>query len=307
MDGLFLAFSNSLTALALCISMGFACRRWKLINDVHMTGMSVLLVKIGIPCTVFIAMMQPFSRTLMLESMATFAITGIIYILGGYLGLLVARLMKVPSGVKECWQFGCAFSNVGFLGIPVVLAVFGPDGLIYVAMAAASFNILSFTWGVRMFSNAPREMNIIKVMRSNPAIPATIIGFILFATELRLPGPMENGIALIHGMTTPLSMILIGAILGKQRLKDSFMDLRLLPPTATRLIIIPLATLFILRWFIPNPLMLSVIVTMMAMPPAASTAIFAELYNGDMVSAAKFVVVPTVLCAITVPLIALLL
>jgi len=307
MDGLFLAFSNSLTALALCIIMGFICRRWQLINDAHMSGLAVILVRVAIPCTMFIAMMQPFSTTLMLESLATFVITGVIYIAGGYLGLLAAKIMKMPVGVKECWQFGCAFGNVGFMGIPIVMAVFGSESMVYVAMAAASFSILSFTVGVRMFEGAPREIRIIRLMRNSPAIPVTIIGFVMFLTGWRLPGPLENGVALVHGMTTPLSMILIGGILARQKLKDSLTDVRVLPPTVIRLIVIPLAAMFILRLFVPNPLMVSVIVTLMAMPPAATTAIFAEQYGGDQVAAAKFVIVPTILCAITVPLIALLL
>ena len=307
MNGLFFAFANSLTALALCIVVGFVCRRQRLLNDVHMAGMAEVLVKVAIPCTIFIALMRPFSRELMFESLATFAITGVIYILGGYLGLFLARLMKATPGEKEAWHFGCSFGNIGFMGIPVVMAVFGEDGLIYVSMAAASFTFLSFTVGVRMFSNAPREIRFLRLMRNSPAVPATIIGFIMFLTELRLPSPLEGGIDLINGMTTPLSMILIGAILAKQRLKDSLTDVRVLPVTFVKLVLIPLVSLLVLRWFIPNPLMLSVIVTLMAMPPAATTAIFAEQYEGDAVSAAKFVVVPTILCAVTVPLIALLL
>ena len=302
-----MAFSNSLTALALCIVVGFICRRWMILNDEHMSGMSSILVRVAMPCTVFIALMRPFSRELMIESLLTFVITGVIYIAGGYLGLALARLMKASPGEKECWQFGCAFGNVGFMGIPVVMAVFGEDGLIYVSMAAASFSILSFTLGVRMFSNAPREIRIIRLMRNSPAMPATIIGFVMFLTGLRLPAPLEGGISLINGMTTPLLMILIGAILAKQRLRESLTDVRILPPTVVRLVVIPLIVLFVLRLFIPNPLMVSVIVTLMAMPPAASTAIFAEQFEGDAVSAAKFVVVPTILCAVTVPLIALLL
>ena len=306
MNELFLAFSNSLTALAMCIAVGFLCRRRQMLNDTATSSMAELLVKVTMPCTVFMSLMRPFSQTLMFESLATFFITGIIYIVGGYIGLAVAKIMKASPGERECWRFGVAFGNVGFMGIPVVMAVFGEEGLIYVSMAAASFSLLSFTMGIRMYENAPREIRLIRLLRNSPAIPATIIGFVLFLTGLRLPGVVEGGISLISGMTTPLSMILIGAILAKQRLLDSLTDIRVLPPTFARLILIPLMVFFILRIFIPNPLMVSVIVTLMAMPPAASTAIFAEQYNGDPVAAAKFVVVPTILCALTVPLISLL-
>jgi len=69
----------------------------------------------------------------------------------------------------------------------------------------------------------------------------------------------------------------------------------------------PILTWLSLRWVVPNPLMLGVIVTLMAMPTAATTAIFAEQFKGDSAMAAKLVVVSTILCVVTVPLISLLL
>jgi len=306
MSDLLLAFSNSLTALALCIVVGFVCRRKFILTDVHTSGLAELLVKVAMPSTVFISLMRPFSNELMIESLLTFFITGFIYIIGGYVGLIVSKLMKATNGERECWQFGIAFGNVGFMGIPVVMAVFGEAGLIYVSMAAASFSLLSFTLGVRMFDKAPKGIHILGLLKNSPAIPATAVGFLFFLTGLRLPSPLEGGIEIISGMTTPLSMILIGAILAKQKLKESLTDLRVLPPTFVKLVFVPLAVFFVLQFFIENRLMLSVIVTLMAMPPAAATAIFAERYEGDAVAAAKFVVVPTILCVVTVPLIAIL-
>ena len=53
--------------------------------------------------------------------------------------------------------------------------------------------------------------------------------------------------------------------------------------------------------------MLGVIVTLMAMPPAALTAIFAEQFGGDAVTGSRLVVIGTLLCVVTVPVVSLLL
>jgi len=306
MNPLFSAFANSLTALGLCIIVGYGCRRKRMLNDVHMSGFSELLVKVTLPCTVFISFMRPFSRELLAESLLTFVITGIIYILGGYVGLGLMKLTKATPGESQSWRFGIGFPNVAFMGIPIIMAVFGEEGMIYVSMAIAAFNLLAFTHGVRMFENAPKDLNLKGLIMNTPALIVVVIGFVFFVTGLRLPFAFENGIALIGGMTTPISMIFIGAILAKQRLKDSLMDFKVLPSVAVRLLVIPLVTFFVLRLFISNTLMLNVIVTLVGMPVAAMTAIFAEQYDADALAAAKFVVVSTILCVITVPIIALL-
>ena len=306
MNDLFLAFAHSLTALTLCIVVGYICRRKQMLNDIHTKGMADLLVKVTMPCTVFMSLMRPFSRALLAESMATFFITGIIYILGSYLGLWLAKLMKATPGERQGWQFGTGFGNVAFMGIPVVMAVFGDEGLIYVSMASISFNLLAFTFGSRIFDNAPKTIHLKSLFLNTPSMPAIAVGFILFLTGFRLPNPLEGGISLIGGMTAPISMILIGTILAKQSLRESFTDFRILPAAVAKLIFIPLLSLVGLSFVIPNPLMLSVIVTLMAMPPAAITVIFAEQYDADAPASAKFVVVCTVLSVITVPIISLL-
>ena len=306
MDILFFVFVNSLTALGLCIAVGFYCRRKMMLNDIHTSGFANLLVKVTLPCAIFISFMRPFSSGLLVEALVTFVITGIIYIFGGYLGLAVAKVLKSTPGERQSWQFGAAFGNIAFMGIPIVMAVFGEEGLIYVSMAMASFNLLAFTVGVRMFDNAPRGVSIRKVVLETPALIAVFVGFLFFVTGLRLPGAVEGGIALIGGMTTPVSMIFIGTILAKQRLKESLLDFRVLPVVGVRLVVVPLVSFFVLRLFIDNELMLNVIVTLMAMPVAAMTAIFAEQYEADALAAARFVVVSTVLCVVSVPLLSLL-
>ena len=306
MSDLFLVFTNSLVALILCIVIGYICRRRQMINDTHTSGIAALLLNVAMPASVFMSLMRPFSSELLMESLATFFITGVVYALGAVLGFLTAKLFKVEQGVRKCWTFGVAFGNVGFMGLPVIGAVFGPEGLFYVAMALAAFNLHSFTWGVWIFDKSG-VLGPLQVIIKNPALGATIVGFVFFLTGIRLPAALEGGVSLIAGMTSPISMILIGAILAKQPLKDTIMDLKTLPPVAVKLLVLPLLTLLIFRWFIPNPLMLGVIVTLMAMPTAAAIAIFTEQFNGDSVTAAKLVVVGTLICVITVPLISLLL
>ena len=141
----------------------------------------------------------------------------------------------------------------------------------------------------------------------NPAIPAVFIGLIFFVSGLRFPYAVESGISLIGGITAPISMILLGVILARQRIKDAFTDARLLVPVAAKLLVVPIMTFLMLNFIIQNTLMLGVIVTLMAMPPAVLTVIFAEQFDADGFSAAKFIVVGTMLCAVTVPLVSLLL
>ena len=308
MNELFTTFSNSLISLSLCIAVGYFCRRRQIINDTHTAGMTELLVKVAMPCAVFMSLMRPFSTALLLESVVTFFTTGAIFLIGGVLGIGIAHMMKASVAERQGWRFGLTFGNIAFMGIPVITAVFGYEGLFYVAMALASFNLITFTIGIKIFdTTGASKTGPVQIFIKNPALTGTIIGFVFFLTGIRLPNAVEGGVALIASMNSPLSMILIGALLARHPLKETFTDIRVLPPNAVKLVVIPLASFLVLRLFITNPVMLGVIVTLMAMPPAINTAIFAEKFGDDSAPATRLVIVGTALCIITVPLIALLL
>jgi len=307
---MFFIFVNNLTTLAVCMLVGYIGRKCGIFTDVNNAALSTTLVKVTLPCTVFISMMRPFSPTLLIESLATLLLSAVVYLSGYVLGALLARVMKASHSEKRVWQFSLVFANVGYMGFPITQAVFGYEGLIYTSMANVSFNVLAFSLGVYLFKSGDDRENVkanIKSIVLNPALVATYIGFVFFVTGLRLPGVIEDGVGLVGSMTTPLSMILVGSILAKNKLRLLVGDPRVLPVIFLRLLGIPVASFFVLRLFISNPVMLGVVVILAAMPAAALTVIFAEQYKGDTALASKLVALSSALCLLSIPVISLLL
>jgi len=310
-NSMFSTFLASLITLSVCMLTGYAARKAHILNDTINNGMSTLLVRIALPCTVFMSMMRPFTQTLLLESAISFILSSVVYGAVGYgFGFLLVKLFKVGKDDGRLWIFALMFANVGYMGFPITHAVFGDEGMIYASMANASFNILAFTFGVTLFTpdrKAQGKRSIVKLLLKNPALVATIVGLAFFVTGIRLPEPVHNGVAMISGMTTPLSMLLVGSILAKGRLRELFTDVKLLPVMFMRLVGIPAITFFALRPFIPNAVMLGVLVALAAMPVASITVIFAEQYNGNTALASRLVALSTLCCIASVPLISLLL
>ena len=298
---------SSLTALAICMVAGYVGRKIGILTDTVNAGLSGVLVKIALPCLVFVSMMRPFSRTLLFESLATLFISGVVYAAGCFIGLILARLMGVKDSERRVWQFSLTFANVAYMGFPVIYALYGYEGMIYTTMATAAFNILAFSLGIYLFkqnTGAEAKLNL-KPILFNPALIATYIGFLFFMTGWRLPENVEHGVSLVGNMSIPLSMMLVGAILAKNRLSTLFNDIKIVPVIFARLFGIPLMTFFILRMFLHNNVMLEVIVILVAMPPGALTVIFAEQYKGDTSLASKLVALSSILSLLSIPIISL--
>ena len=306
MDELFFVFANSITSLVLCMTVGFFCYKKQLLTGVHISGLTVLLIRVAMPATVFTSLMRPFSRDLLFDSLTALFVFAVLVLLSGFIGGVLARLIKASDAEREVWQFGSSFGNFAFMGIPVVLAVFGPEGLIFVSTAMIATNVLSFTYGVRLFKDAPRQVKIMDFLVQSPVVPAALLGYIMFLTGFRLPSPVESGIGFLSGITTPVSMIVIGAVLARENLKEALLDMRLIPHTLLRLVVLPILTLITLRAIFGSTLMVYVLTTLMAMPVGAITVILAEKYAKNSNIAARFVVVTTLLSAITMPALSLM-
>ena len=306
---MFVSFISSLAILAVCIVIGYISRKVGVFTDTLNVGMSTVLVKVTLPCVIFVSMMRPFSQTLLMESLATLFITAAVYLSGFWIGMGLARLMGAAEDEKRVWQFALVFANVGYMGFPIIQAVYGYEGMIYATMANVSFNILAFSLGVYLFkrdTSGAVKANL-KAIILNPALVATYLGFLFFVTGLRLPAVVQDGISLVGDITVPLSMMLVGSILAKSRLLSLVNDPRVLPVIFMRLLGIPLAAFFILRLFVHNSVMLGVIVMLAATPAAALTVIFAEQYKGNTAAASKIVALSSILCLLSIPLISLIL
>jgi malate permease and related proteins len=139
----------------------------------------------------------------------------------------------------------------------------------------------------------------------NPGIISVFLGMILFLFSLRLPLPVFRAVELVGGMTVPLSMLIIGALLADADIKGFFSGLSVYYGTFVRLLLIPMIALVVLKVIGFPGQLLQICVLLVAMPAAANTAIFAEMYGADSQLASRCIVISTLLSIITIPLIVL--
>ena len=306
LNEMFFILAGSLITLAVCLGAGYIGRKLGIITDAINTGMSGLLVKITMPCMVFISMMQPFSQELLIESVSTVLFSGAVFLAGYFIALALGWIMRASDSEKRIWQFSLLAPNAGFMGFPVVYSVYGHEGMFYASMSLLGFNLLIFSLGLYIFKKGGTDIKAtIKSIAFTPVLIATYIGLVFFVTGLRLPIHIHNGIRMIGDMSITLAMVIMGAVLAKDKLRTVANDPRIIPVLVARLIIIPVVAVFALRPFVHNPMMLGVIVLSGAMPVAIITVIFAEQYNCDASMATKLITISSILCLFTIPMISL--
>ena len=66
-----------------------------------------------------------------------FAIAIVYYIVMPFIGWLICKLLRLPRQSHGLYMFMAVFENIGFMGIPLINAIYGGEGVLYTAI----FNI----------------------------------------------------------------------------------------------------------------------------------------------------------------------
>ena len=297
---------DKLTIMFLLLLIGYFCRKKKIFRDGFMEDFAGFITRIIIPCFIISSLQIEFTPELFQKGAFVFIVCVIMHVWGMVVGWASFRILKVPQQAKGIWIFSNMFANIGFMGLPVIAMIFGEESVFYCTFATFAFNIMSYTLGAVVLekcSDNPQGGRVSwKKLLKAPVNVATVVGILLFALNIRLPGPMRDTVKMVGGTLSPLAMIYIGGLLGKFNFKETLTEKWAYPLSFFRLIFIPLSSYILLKPFIQDQLILGVIVVGLSTPIGAFCAILAAEFGGDEALASKYIFVSTVLCIFTMPL-----
>jgi len=288
------------------IGVGFVARRYNIISGDFVHLLSRVLVNIALPAITISSMQVPHTSQTMGIVDTTLLVAACYYIAAFLISILVCRFLPSTSTEHGVFQFMLVFPNTMFMGIPVASAILGPSSLFYVILFNLPFNFLVFTMGVWLLARGRPGKLDPKVLLS-PGLVASFVGLGLFLAGYTLPGPVDTGLTLIGSVTTPLAMIVVGALLATPPAARLAGDWRIYFISALRLLVFPVLAFLLLSPFIADKLLLGVAVLLIAMPVAANSVLLSEEYRVDSTLASQGVFISTVLCLATIPLIEILL
>lgn len=219
------------------------------------------------------------------------------------LGALVWLALGKRNTLRELFAFMTVFGNVGFMGLPVVQALFGGEAVLYAALFNVPFNLLAYSVGAAMLRGELGGGAFNWKVLVTPPMVSTYVAILLLFVHIHIPTPIESAVDYMGNMIVPLSMIIIGASLGDMPLKKALGDGRCYLFAAFRLLVVPAAVFFVMGLFVHDELVLGTMTVQAAMPVAAISAMLALQYGRNAEFASKTVFITTLLSTLTIPLI----
>ncbi len=262
---------------------GYAARKSGKITEDGARSFSWLLVTILAPGQIIGTVLNLEDRPDMGKVALVFAVGLILYVALVLLGHLISRLLHVRKGDRRYYQTMAVFSNTGFLGIPLSIAVFGGQAALYLAILTIPFTILIYTYGYVLMRGKDKETASLPLREIiNPGFLSAIVTLVILIFDIRLPVVFGEMTRYIGNCVSFLSLFVVGMNLVRVDLKKVFTDTRMYLFVLIRQIIFPILTLLILKHLIRDPMILGAFAIFVSVPVATMTSVIAAKNDADV-------------------------
>ena len=288
-------------ALIFC---GYGAGRFRLLSEASIAGVNAFVFYFALPTFLFnlIATAQ-LKNILNAPFVAAYLSAGFsVFVVATLLGRL---LFKVGPGEAALQGSAAVLGNTGYMGLPLVAAVFGEAAAIPLVLGLTlevtliipfTIALVEATKGSGGWSRVPSSVT--SALARNPLIIAIFAGALISAIGLGLPTPVENFTDLLGGTAGPCALFALGATLAGRSLSAGLGEVSYM--TSFKLFVHPSAMWLTTQVFGVTSLWATVAVLGAALPVAANVFILARQYDTYVDRTSSAILLSTAVSVVTV-------
>ena len=295
---------STVITLFLVLAVGFVARKCKIIDETASKRFSTLIVCIGQPFMIIGSQIHiEYSHENLKTGVMILALGAAAHII--IAAIAFVSMMKVKDlDERKIAEFSVIFANCGFMGFPVLSAMFGERGLFFGSFYVILYNLFTWSWGMVILGRKRPDIKInpYKMIVNYGTVPC-IIGFLIFALRIPIPEPLARATDYIGSLCTPVSMLITGGLISTMSIKELFAQKILYFISALKLIVVPLIVCVIAAFVGLSDELVIFVTIMSGLPTAANAVMFSEMYDIKPPLAAGVVGMTTLLSTATLPIV----
>lgn len=207
-----------------------------------------------------------------------------------FLGFVAARLFFTDKKDRSIMTIAAAINNTGNLGIPLGIALFGADSVIYTSMMSVANTLMTYTLGVFFYSAGNSSMkkaflNIFKL----PVIWAAALAMVLNFSGIVMHPIVLKSLEMGAYCMIVIQLMIFGMYVCN--MKRGELNLKLLFHVhVLKFIVMPLITIWALFFVLPiTPFVASVLFLELMVPLAVTNVNIAALYDCKPIDVASLI------------------
>lgn len=214
-------------------------------------------------------------------------------------GMILTPFFERDKEQRKLFQLMFVFSNLGFVGIPVVTSVVGRTYVVYVTEFILLYTILLYSYGVVVLGGRFSAESLKEML--NPGTVCGLAAMAIIVWGIQLPEFIRTAVTYLGNVTSPLALIAIGFSLAHSDLKRIFGQPRLYVFALVKLLILPLLMLPVLRLVTRDVPLTAVSMVMFGMPVGNVPVMMGMQRGMDVSTGSAAIILTTVFCVVTIP------
>jgi predicted permease len=219
--------AKSLVPIFVGLLFGYAAGLRKVVDNKDVRTLVGFLMTFALPCYLFVTMAST-PRQLLWGQAKPALVFAIVYVALFVATYYVSRnLVKDTAANSAVLALTLGFPNAAAVGIPLLLAVYGPRASVTVAVALAVGAITitpitlvileSGTSAGRAVSHAARIRGSLWSALKNPVFWAPVLGVVVAVVKFHVPVYVEKGLIILGAATEGTALFVTGLITSAQR------------------------------------------------------------------------------------------
>lgn len=319
----FLTSLQSIIPIVLLIALGYILKGRGMFNDTFSSNLSRLIMSVILPAGVFVSVLHHMQTSDLWNLRYGLLVVGLTYFVSYIVAFIMMKILRVPPGRRGIFINMVVNDNCLFIGLPVQIALFGPEALPYFLLYYIGNTISVWMVGVFLIEMDPLPQNSSATGESvrpsghkfswKKLLPPPLMGFIValifLYAQIPVPTILHNTLNYLGDMVTPLSLLYIGIVLHDAGLKSMALNKDSLGGIFGRFVIAPLImfgviiTVRYIGGITLEPIAMITFIVQSAGPVIAVLPIVANESGADLPFATGLVMISTILFVFVIPLI----
>lgn len=290
---------GKIVEMFIILLIGFLAFKFDILDNASNKRLSAMLTKVISPALLFMSYQLEFDE----ERLKGLITTLLLATLTHLISIVVANLMfkKGSSADVEIERFSCVYSNCGFIGIPLIQAIYGQEGVFYMTAYITIFNLFVWSHGLTlMCGTASSPIATIKKC-IQPVTIMIFLGIICFLLRIKVPAIIGNSFNCIGAMNTPVAMIVAGCNLAESDLIGTLKRSRSYVISFVKLVLIPIICILVMKFIPAGPVFVTSVLIGVACPAGAMGTVLALQNDKNSNYASELFTLTTLLSLVTIP------
>lgn len=283
------------------MAIGYLAKITKIMDTISDKYFSKFITNIAIPATILSsAIGQNIEDKIGIFKVLLVAI--LVFVVTPFVSIFLVKILKL----ERTYELMLNYSNLAFMGIPIISSIYGKEYVFYVSIFMMVFNISLFSYGVSVLQKENNSGKMQLKSLINPGIISALTALLIFIFEISVPEFITNILKNIGSITTPLAMIIIGSTLAGVKINSIFTDHKIYIYTILKILVYPLLTWIILHSLISDPVITGITVILCGLPTAGNLSMLCADYNSNVELVTKGMFISTICSFITIPLLVII-